>query len=140
MRTAALALILLVSTSAAAQDRVDRAALDGTWKLEFDIRLEDADNALERMAIRMANGLLEEMEIRFAFMDEGRLRVMVDAFGDKEEEWSDWEITPEGYLRMGDSEHLKGEDTLWYLDGERLLPFDQDEDEVSGLALVRILD
>jgi len=140
MRTAALALIFLVSTSAAAQDRVDRAALDGTWKLEFDIRLEDADNALERMAIRMANGLLEEMEIRFAFMDEGRLRVMVDAFGDKEEEWSDWEITPEGYLRMGDSEHLKGEDTLWYLDGERLLPFDQDEDEVSGLALVRILD
>lgn len=144
MRTLALAFVLLVAVPAAAQDRVDPGMLTGTWQLSVDIDPSEGESALTRMALKLAAGLMDELDIRFAFLDENRLRVMVDAFGNKEEEWSHWEITPEGYLTMGSSDHFDVEDTIWYLDGDRLVAFEDGEvsgdDSVKGLALVRILE
>jgi hypothetical protein len=144
MRILIIALTLFLSLPAAAQDRVDPGALGGVWRLEFDIDPASGESAVERIALKLATGFLDEMEIRFSFLEENRLRVMVDAFDTKKEDWSTWRITPEGYLAMGDSDHFDAEDTLWYADGDRLVAFSSDDEEEDGrlksLALVRILD
>ncbi len=144
MRTLLLALALLIAVPAAAQDRVDPDMLSGTWKLEIDIDPSEGESALARIAIKLATGLMDEIEIRFGFMDDHRLRVMVNAFGNKDEDWSRWEITEDGYLALGNSDHFDVEDTVWYADGDRLVAFDNrenpDNDGVKGLALVRILE
>jgi len=142
MRALALVLAVLLVTPAAAQKRVDPDRLDGTWKLVFDIDADAEESALGRVALRAVAGLLEEVEVRFAFLDDARLRVMVDAFGEKDEDWSEWHVAPEGYLVLGESEHFDVEDTVWLFDGDRLVAFERDAegrpDERSGLSLVRL--
>jgi hypothetical protein len=69
---------------------------------------------------------------------------MVDAFGDKEDDWSRWHITPDGALVLGENDHFETEETVWYSRGDRLVAYEQGENgsavESKGMVLVRVRD
>lgn len=125
----AIALLLVVSVQA--QDRVREKDLEGTtWKMVFDLdneqEREEADNAFERIILSAVDGLLDEIDIYFEFDRRGRMSIWVGAFGDsEEEELSDWRVTRDGYLELGDTDSFDTDDTVWKRDGDRLIPYER---------------
>ena len=126
------AIALFLAVSVQAQDRLREKDLEGTtWKMVFDLDNErekaEADNAFERIILSAVDGLLDEIDVYFEFDRRGRLSIWVGAFGDdeEEEERSDWRITRDGYLELGDSDSFDSDDTIWMRDGDRLIPFER---------------
>jgi hypothetical protein len=116
MRTlpALLILLLISAVPVLGQRAVRPSDLDGTWQLSFDVDLSDADGPFERIALKAVMGLLDEVDVRFAFRADHELRVMVDALGDKDEETSKWWITDGGALVLGDTGPVdSGDDAIW---------------------------
>lgn len=142
------ALALVLATSVSAQDRIREKDLEGTtWKLIFDIDNErekaEADNAFERIVLSAVDGLLDEIDVYFEFDRKGRMSIWIGAFGEEdEEERSDWRITRDGYLELGDTEDFTSDDTVWLRDGDRLIPYDRDRrgrlERESAVYLKRI--
>ena len=127
-----LAFLFLWPADSSAQDRVRERDLEGTtWKMVFDIDNEheraDADNAFERIILSAVDGLLDEIDVYFEFDRKGRMSIWVGAFGDdeEEEERSEWRITRDGYLELGDSDTFESDDTVWMRDGDLLIPFER---------------
>lgn len=125
----AIALLLVVSVQA--QDRIREKDLEGTtWKMVFDLdneqEREEAGNAFERIILSAVDGLLDEIDIYFEFDRRGRMSIWVGAFGDsEEEELSDWRVTRDGYLELGDTDSFDTDDTVWKRDGDRLIPYER---------------
>ncbi|WP_457652528.1 hypothetical protein [Rhodocaloribacter sp.] len=137
----ALTFLTLTATAAHAQSRVYEKDLTGTWKLMIDLDGKDADSALERIAMKAVDGLLDEIDIRFVFMKDHRLKVVTRAFDDEEEDedYSEWRINDRGELILGDSDKVDFEDTVWLRKGDRLLPFEvEDGKRKEKIYLVRI--
>lgn len=127
-----LAFLLMWPASSSAQDRLREKDLEGTtWKMVFDLDNErekaEADNAFERIVLSAVDGLLDEIDVYFEFDRRGRMSIWVGAFGDdeEEEERSDWRITRDGYLELGDSDSFDSDDTVWMRDGDLLIPFER---------------
>lgn len=125
------AIALFLAVSVQAQDRVREKDLEGTtWKMVFDLdneqEREEADNAFERIILSAVDGLLDEIDIYFEFDRRGRMSIWVGAFGDsEEEELSDWRVTRDGYLELGDTDSFDTDDTVWKRDGDRLIPYER---------------
>jgi hypothetical protein len=140
---ALLFLALMFATSATAQSRVHPKELRGTtWQVRFDLNKE-ADNAFERIAMKMAEGLMDEIKIEFEFMKDDRMRIHVEAFGeeDDEDEYTDWSVNEEGQLLIGDSESFEYDDTVFMRDGDRLIALEYERGklvEKEELYLVRV--
>jgi hypothetical protein len=132
--TLLLTALLLVASSALAQDRIRTRDLEGTtWKLVFDLDNErakaEADNAFERIVLSAVDGLLDEISVHLTFEKRGQLTVMAGAFGEEEEEEerSDWYINEDGQLELGDSKSISYDDTVWLRYGDRLVPFERND-------------
>jgi len=145
MKRALLLLIFLVPalTAAHAQSRVYEKDLSGTWKLVVDLDEREADSALERVALKAVGGLLDEIDIRFVFMDDHRLVVVTRAFDDDEDDvdYSEWRVNDRGELMLGASDKADFEDTVWLREGDRLIPFEYDDGrraKKQALYLARI--
>ncbi len=145
MKRALLLLIFLVPalTAAHAQSRVYEKDLSGTWKLVFDLDEKDADSSLERIAMKAANGLLDEIDIRFVFMKDHRLEVVTRAFDDDEEDvdYSEWRVNDRGELILGNTDKADFEDAVWLREGDRLIPYEYDDGrrkKKQAIYLVRI--
>lgn len=118
-------LLIFASTVAYAQSRVKSRDLKGTWELVFNID-EAAETATERVILNAVDGLLDEIEIQMVFEEDNRTRVMVNAFGEEEVEYSDWEINNKGQLLLGDSEHFQSDDDrVWMFDKGKLFAYEQ---------------
>ena len=138
MKTTLLSLlfICLIVPAATAQSKIKQKDLKGSWKLVFDIDKEEGENMIERAALGAVDGLLSGMDISFQFKKNNELKITVYVFGEEEVEYSSWEYADDGGIYIGDNDHLQMEDTIWYLDGERLVAHstsndDQDEDNHS---------
>ena len=118
-------LTTIVASSAFAQKRVHPRDLEGTtWQLVFDLDKE-ADNAIERIALKAVDGFMDEIEIQFDFRKDRALRVRVEAFGEEDdEEYSTWSINDDGQLSLGETDSFESDDTLFMRDGDVLVPFE----------------
>ena len=119
-----LCLVLLFSSSVVnAQSRVRAKDLIGTWKLEIELK-EAAESSAERILLNAVDGLLDEIDIYMEFRKNNELKVTVDAFGEREVEYSEWHINDAGELFLSDSEHFKSEDSVWMFVGDQLESFE----------------
>jgi hypothetical protein len=124
-----LTFLALTATAAHAQSRVYEKDLAGTWKLVIDLDEKDAGSSLERIAMKAVGGLLDEIDIRFVFMDDNRLKVVTRAFGreEEDEDYSEWRVNDRGELILGDSDKVDFEDAVWLRKGDRLVPYEYED-------------
>ncbi len=120
-------LLLFFSASfASAQVRVHPKDLQGTWKMEIEIDSEEEDSALGRIITNAVDGVLNEIDIYMEFNKNNELKTTVDAFGEKEVEYSEWHINDKGELILGDTEHIQSGDSIWMFDGKHLSSYEYD--------------
>lgn len=120
-----LALFIFTHAVSYAQSRVKDRDLRGTWELVFNID-EAAETATERVILNAVDGLLDEIEIQMVFEEDNITRVMVNAFGEEEVEYSDWEINNKGQLLLGDTEHFQSDDDrVWMFDKGKLFAYER---------------
>jgi len=142
MKTAVLTFVLVcfVVPGVFAQSKIKQRDLRGTWKLVVDIDKEDGENMIERAALGAVDGILSGMDISFTFEKNNELKVTVYIFGEEEIEYSNWELTDDGGVYIGDNEHFQIEDTIWYMEGDRLIAREQnkkDWDEEKSKAYLQ---
>ena len=134
MKRIALMTLVLASLAitAQAQSRVTNIDLEGKWKMVFDFDEDDLEEGIEdsfwlgSIVSGPMSGfvmdILEEIDIQMEFLDNGRLKVTVEAFGDKEVEYEEWYLTSDGELILGDDDD---DDEVWMLDGNKLYQYDK---------------
>lgn len=138
-RILTLAALVAVVLPAQAQTKISADDLPGQWKLVVTLEeeLDEAENAIERMALKAVGGLLDEIDIRLLFEEDGTARVGVEAFGSEAEVEEDddlsWEITRHGGLVLGESDRFdSGSDTIFFREGDLLVAFEQNADGKPG--------
>lgn len=144
---AALCFCLLAPLAAHAQSRVYAKDLVGSFDLDLnldDVDVSEAENAIERMALRAVHALFEELTIRFTFDEDGSVEVVSQAFDEEPEaDTATWRINAKGQLVMGEMDGVSingvgdGE-TVWMWDDGRLQAYEYDDDgrlERSGVSL-----
>ncbi len=137
-RLLSLAALVAFSLTAQAQTKISPDDIPGEWQLiiSLDEELSEADNAIERMAIKAVGGLLDEIDIRLFFEADGVARLGVYAFdteADVDEDGLSWEITRHGGLVLGESDRFdSGEDTIFFREGDYLVAYEQNEDGKPG--------
>ena len=141
-RLLALGLLLALTFSVAhAQLGVHPKDLRGTWQLVFNIG-EQAESATERVVLNAVEGVLDEIDVRFEFLADNELKVTVNAFGEQETEYAEWEINDHKELILGETDHFEGEDTVWLFNEGRLHAYEYEHGEhlkpEKGFYLKRI--
>ena len=143
MKTISLTLFLVAGFALGlmAQNQVNEDNLEGQWKLEIDITEEhfeeewDEESALGRFIARtvtdLVKNVMEEIDIRFEFLSNHRLRVTAEIFDEREVEYTDWYITRDGELKIGDSEHFKNDDDddIWLMEDGILVSYERNRDD-----------
>lgn len=155
MKISALTFLLLVCFSfiATAQDKVRKKDVIGKWKLVIDIEdeLEDAENELDdddnvlgeiilSSVSGLVTGIIDEIDIYMEFRKDGELKTVVEAFGEREIEYSKWWIDGEGRLQFSsDSEHFSSDnDEYWLLKDGLLISYTNDHDPNKSIYMVNI--
>lgn len=130
---ALVALVLIVgNVEVQAQTKVNADDLDGVWRLVVDLE-EQGENAFERIVLNSVEGILDEIKVSFHFRRDHTLRITTYAFGEKDVEYSEWQINDEGELLIGDTDKLQQHDaTVWRFDQGRLYAYDADNDFERG--------
>lgn len=137
----ALTLLLALATTANAQSRVHEKDLTGTWKFVVDLHSEaqNADNALERVALKAAAGFMEEIDVRFEFQAQNRLKVTAKAFDeDADVEYTEWTINDRGQLTFADTKNVQAEDSVWMFVDGHLVPFEMKDGRLVRSESVRL--
>jgi len=127
-------LAAILALNVHAQDRVKERDLKGEWKMVFDFDEDDLAEEIEDESIfgwmfsdavsGFVVNILEDIDIRMEFMDNGRLRMTVIAFGDKEVEYLKWSINRDGELII--SESGKYDDDVWMMEEGKLVAYEKD--------------
>lgn len=137
----ALCLAALLPAAVSAQSRVHEKDLTGTWKLVVDLQSEaqNADNPIARIALKAANGLMEEIDVRFEFQAQHRLKVVAKAFGeDADVEYTEWSVNDRGQLTFGDTKNVQAEDSIWMFHDGHLVPYEMQDGRLVRSDNVRI--
>ena len=143
MKTLSLTLFLLVGFTLGlmAQNQVNEDDLEGQWKLVIDLTEEhfeeewDEESALGRFIARtvtdLVENIMEEVDIRFEFLSNHRLRVTCKIFDEREVEYTDWYINRDSELKIGDSKHLKidDDDDIWLMEDGVLVSYEKKWDD-----------
>jgi len=143
MKTLSLTLFLLVGFTLGlmAQNQVNEDDLEGQWKLVIDLTEEhfeeewDEESALGRFIARtvtdLVENIMEEVDIRFEFLSNHRLRVTAKIFDEREVEYTDWYINRDSELKIGDSKHLKidDDDDIWLMEDGVLVSYEKKWDD-----------
>lgn len=135
-------LMFLVLFANAQKKKVKERDLDGVWKLVIDIdkeeiadELDDEDNIFARIIAKSVIGIvddvLDEIDIRFEFKSNNRLKVTVNAFGEEEVDYSTWKINKKGQLIIEEVDNFDSEEDYWLFEGDILVAYDDDGDEPS---------
>jgi len=134
-----LFLVLFVN---AQKKKVKERDLDGVWKLIIKIdkeevvdELDDEDNIFAKIIAKSVVGIvddvLNEIDIRFEFKSNNRLKVTINAFGEEEVEYSAWKINSKGQLILEDVDSFDSEKDYWLFEGDILVAYDNDDDDPS---------
>ncbi len=131
-RIALMTIVLaILAVSVQAQSRVTERDLEGKWKMIFDFDEEDLEEGIEdsfwlgSIVSGPLSGfvmdILDEIDIQMEFLEGGKLKMTVVAFGDKDVEYEEWHLTSEGELLIGDDD----DDEVWMLEGNKLYQYDK---------------
>jgi len=125
-----LLIVGLVFTLSYGQTKVTEKDLKGEWKMIIDIDEDQIDEELDdvgpfgRIIARSVSGfvlnLIEEIDIRFTFLKNHRLRIEIEVLGEREVEYSDWYINSHGELLIGDH---PDDDEVWMMNKDRLVSY-----------------
>ncbi|MDX1741280.1 MAG: hypothetical protein R3178_08310, partial [Rhodothermales bacterium] len=85
-----------------------------------------AESAGEQIVLGAVEGLLDWIDIRFEFLPDNQLKVMVDVFGEEEVEYAEWHVNDRRELVLSDSGHFQAENTVWLFEGGRLVAYEYD--------------
>ncbi|MFT7035038.1 MAG: hypothetical protein ACJA2S_003559 [Cyclobacteriaceae bacterium] len=135
-------MLFLVLFADAQKKKVKERDLDGVWKLVIKIdkeeiadELDDEDNIFAKIIAKSVVGIvddvLNEIDIRFEFKSNNRLKVTVNAFGEEEFEYSEWKINNKGQLIIENIDSFDSEEDYWLFEGDILVAYDNDDDGPS---------
>ncbi|MBU2914841.1 hypothetical protein [Reichenbachiella agariperforans] len=146
-------LMLTVNLIQAQPGKVREKDLDGVWQLKIDLgddfleeEIDDEDNAMARVIMQatgsFVDGILDEVDIRFEFLDGGECKIYVSAFGsDPEIETGKWSINKKGQLLISDTDSYQSDgDEYWMMEDDILIAMEDGEilEEDAHVYLVRI--
>ena len=136
--------LLAISTLSLAQSKVKEKDLIGQWQMVIDIDLDEVEeelkdeNWLARKIAGSVTGLvsdiLEEIDIRMDFRSNGEVKIMVEAFGERETEYAEWAISRDGELRIFDEDNHRwsnrhvsfgNDDDVWLMDDGHIVQFER---------------
>lgn len=137
--------LLVISTISYGQSRVTEKALLGEWKMVIDIDMDEIEEELENenwLARKIAGSvtglvsdIIDELDIRMDFRSNGTVKIMVEAFGERESEYAEWSINREGELQIFDegdrrwkNRHISfgDDDDVWLMEDGRIVQFEHD--------------
>jgi negative regulator of genetic competence, sporulation and motility len=133
-----LVLLTLCITVVFGQDKVKEKDVKGEWQMIIDIDFDELEDEMEEdmeedswlgWAITGAVGglvedVMDEIDIQLKFMDEGKLKITVHAFGEEEIEYGEWYINRDGQLVIIDEDD-HDDDDVWMKDGKNLVSFEK---------------
>jgi hypothetical protein len=144
--------IMLAATfcmSVNAQTKVKEKDIIGQWDLVIDIdEIEDEiEEEIENehwLAARFARSIsnfaldiVEDIDIRMDFREDGEVKITVNAFGARETEYAEWYITRDGELVIEDDDRdrrgrrsrshisIGDDDDVWMMDGDKLVSYER---------------
>ncbi|MEQ8335767.1 MAG: hypothetical protein RIA62_00395 [Cyclobacteriaceae bacterium] len=134
-----------------AQKKLREKDLLGQWKMVINLEegfekakeeLDDNDDEfLGKLILSsiegFASAILDEVDIYMDFEKDGKLRVIVEAFDEKEVEYSEWIINEKGFLLINDGKNDVDIDH-WILEDDVLVGYDEDG-EKNMAYLVKII-
>ena len=143
---------LFIYSSTEAQDKVREKDLKGTWKLIIDIEeemdeakeeMDEEDSFLGKMILNSVSGLvtgiMEEIDIYMEFRSDGEVKIIVEAFDEREIEYSEWYIDSKGRLFIEDTDRFSSDDgDYWLIDDDVLISFEDKYDRNENVYMVRI--
>lgn len=135
MKSIALCFLVVLCTgfNSQAQSKVKERDLKGHWKMVFNLdedyiqqELEDEDVPwLGRVIVEGVTGvvfnILDEIDIKFEFQRDHRLKIMVDAFGEESVEYAHWHINSRGGLVLEDDD----DNDVWLFKGDHLVAYEK---------------
>ena len=111
-------LLVMVCASLSAQSKVRKKDILGEWDLvinldeardEIEEELEEEESWLARRFARgisnFALDIVERIEIKFDFREDGEVKLSINIFGEREVEYMDWSINRDGELIIEDNDH-----------------------------------
>lgn len=152
----ALTLILIGLTTYATYaqgSRVKSKDIEGkNWKLVINIdeeleeakrEAEEEDSFLGEVIVNsvsgLVSGIMDELEIYMEFRASGEVKVTVEAFGEREIEYSEWSIDSKGRLRISDTDRFQtDDDDYWLMEDGVLISFEENGDLNENVYLVNI--
>ncbi len=124
-------IICSLSFSAIAQSKVTDRDLEGEWKMVFDFSKKDLEEDIEdsywlgslfsKPLSRFVVNLLEDVDIQMEFLQEGRLKITVEAYGKEDVEYEEWYINSHGELVLGDDD----DNEIWLFEDNKLFQYDK---------------
>lgn len=141
-----LMLAATVSVSAYSQGKVKEADIIGQWDLVIDLDeiedeierdLEDENWLAARFAKSISNfamNIVEEIDIRMDFREDGEVKISVNAFGARETEYAEWYINRDGELVIEDDDNRRrrnrrinigDDDDVWLMKGDKLVAYEK---------------
>lgn len=135
-----------------AQHKVNSKELIGTWKLNIDIseelrqaeeEAEDEDSFFAEMIVKsvggMVEGILSNIDIYMNFQSDGKVKVTVEAFGEKETEFAEWKIDKNGHLHISDTDHFStDDDDYWLIEDGKLVLFEDNKEKEENVVMIKI--
>ncbi len=133
MKKSAFFLILLgfLAFAVNSQSKVTEKDLEGKWKMVFDFDEDDMEEEIEDSfwlgslfsgpLSSFVVDLLEDIDIQMEFLDGGKLKISVEAFGEEDVEYEEWYINSHGELILGDDD----DDEIWLFENGKLYQYDK---------------
>jgi hypothetical protein len=134
-----LALFLIMTTSACAQNQQLKNKITGEWLLKIDLtksiqeNTKEEDELLEKAILSGLSGfietILDAVEIKFLIHKDGTYSVVVKDEDEKEEEKGTWSITNQQLIRFDDLDSKKlnvSSDNLWKYQNDTLYTLKDD--------------
>ena len=134
-----LALFLIMTTSACAQNQQLKNKITGEWLLKIDLtksiqeETNEEDELLEKAILSGLSGfietILDAVEIKFLIHKDGTYSVVVKDEDEKEEEKGTWFITDQQLIRFDDLDSKKlnvSSDNLWKYQNDTLYTLKDD--------------
>lgn len=142
-------MVFVVGINAQAQKKVKERDLKGHWQMVFDFDKEFIEEELDEEEVHwlgkiIASGvsgivldILDEVDIRFEFQANNRLKIMVNVFDEEEVEYASWYIDHNGGLILDDDDH---DDDIWLFDHGKLYSYEKHNGrlERQPVYLVRV--
>ena len=138
-----LTMTLAVGFTSEAQQRVKERDLKGHWQMVIDIDEEEIEDELRdpdipwlgrvfaKSLTSLVFGIIDEIDVEMQFKDNNRLKVVIEAFGEREVEYGRWYIDRDGALILDDFEHINVGDNheddqdIWLMKNGRLVAYEQ---------------